>query len=218
MSRLWEQLSRRGVERFYPQGAIPLTLDDTAFHKSGRKIEGAGWWRDAVRSTGQRVVHCFGLNLAVLCLRIDPPWGGEPLSLPINARLHHTGEERLLDLAEAMIREVAQWFPGRTLQLSADGFFATLAGQKVPNTHLTSRMRRDAAIYTAPPQRRPGQFGICATVILMLIRYALTLALSRWERGQMKSGDGAPFHSGTSPLPARSANWPLRKTSRASQL
>ena len=159
MIRLWERLARRGVERFYPQGAIPLTLDDTAFHKSGRKIEGAGWWRDAVRSTGQRVVHCFGLNLAVLCLRIDPPWGGEPLSLPINLRLHRKGEESLLDLGEAMIREVAQWFPGRTLQLSADGFFATLAGRKLPNTPVTSRMRRDAAIYTAPPRRRPGQLG-----------------------------------------------------------
>ena len=159
MSRMWEQMARRLVERFHSCGATPLTLDDTAFHKSGRKVEGAGWWRDAVRSTGQRVVHCFGLNLVVLCLRVDPPWGGEPLSLPIHLRLHRKGEETLLDLAEAMIREVAQWFPDRTLQLCADGFYATLAGRKLPHTHLTSRMRSDAAIYTAPPPRRPHQRG-----------------------------------------------------------
>jgi hypothetical protein len=82
----------RFFRRFHPRGVIPLTLDDTTFHKTGRKMDGAGWWRDAVRSTGQKVVHCFGLNLVVLCVRIDPPWGGEPLSLPINARLHRKGK------------------------------------------------------------------------------------------------------------------------------
>lgn len=159
MAQLWERLARRLVERFYPQGVIPLTLDDTTFHKTGRKMDGAGWWRDAVRSTGQKVVHCFGLNLVVLCVRIDPPWGGESLSLPINARLHRKGEETLLDQGEAMMREVAEWFPGRHLHLSADGFYATLAGRALPNAHLTSRMRSDAAIYAAPPARRPHQKG-----------------------------------------------------------
>ena len=149
----------RFFRRFHPRGVIPLTLDDTTFHKTGRKMDGAGWWRDAVRSTGQKVVHCFGLNLVVLCVRIDPPWGGEPLSLPINARLHRKGEETLLDQGEAMMREVAEWFPGRRLHLSADGFYATLAGRALPNAHLTSRMRSDAAIYAAPPTRRPHQKG-----------------------------------------------------------
>jgi len=159
MAQLWERLARRLVERFRPRGVIPLTLDDTTFHKTGRKMDGAGWWRDAVRSTGQKVVHCFGLNLVVLCVRIDPPWGGEPLSLPINARLHRKGEETLLDQGEAMMREVAGWFPGRRLHLSADGFYATLAGRALPNAHLTSRMRSDAAIFSAPPTRRPHQKG-----------------------------------------------------------
>jgi len=55
MNRLWEPLARRLVARFHPRGVIPMTLDDTAFHKSGRKIEGAGWWRlSAVPGTGRR--------------------------------------------------------------------------------------------------------------------------------------------------------------------
>ena len=159
LAQLWECLARRLVERFQPQDVIPLTLDDTTFHKTGRKMNGAGWWRDAVRSTGQKLVHCFGLNLVVLCVRLDPPWGGEPLSLPINARLHHKGEVTLLDLGEAMMREVAGWFPARRLHLCADGFYATLAGRALPNAHLTSRMRSDAAIYAAAPPRRPHQKG-----------------------------------------------------------
>lgn len=159
MDRLWEQLARRLVKQFCPHGTLPLVLDDTAFHKTGRKIEGAAWWRDAVRSTSHRVVHCFGLNLVALCLRIDPPWGGEPLSLPIHVRLHRKGEQTLLDLAEGMMRDVASWFPDRRLHLCADGFYATLAGRLLPNAHLTSRMRSDAALYAAPPPRRPGQRG-----------------------------------------------------------
>lgn len=159
MAQLWERLARRLVERFHPQGVIPLTLDDTTFHKTGRKVDGAGWWRDAVRSTGQTLVRCFGLNLVVLCVRIDPPWGGEPLSLPINARLHRKGQETLLDQSEAMMREVAGWFPERRLHLSADGFYATLAGRALPSAHLTSRMRSDAALYAPPPRRRPHQKG-----------------------------------------------------------
>jgi len=153
MSRLWKQLVEMLVNRFYPTGAIPLDLDDTAFHKSGRKVEGAGWWRDAVRSTGQKVVHCFGLNLVVLTLRIDPPWGGEPLGLPVNMRVHRKGEQTLLELAQRMLQEMAAWLPERTLELCADGFYASLAGDLPPSCRLTSRMRRDAALYAPPPKK-----------------------------------------------------------------
>ena len=154
MSRLWKLLVEMLVNRFYPTGAVPLDLDDTAFHKSGRKVEGAGWWRDAVRSTGQKVVHCFGLNLVVLTLRIYPPWGGEPLGLPVNMRVHRKGEETLLELAQLMLQEMAAWLPGRTLDLCADGFYGSLAGDLPPSCHLTSRMRRDAALYAPPPKTR----------------------------------------------------------------
>ena len=159
MPALWTPLAQLLVNRFYPSGAIPLDLDDTAFHKSGRKVEGAAWWRDPVRSTGQKLVHCFGLNLVVLTLRVHPPWGGEPLGLPLNMRLHRKGDKTLLELAHLMLQELAEWFPGRTLDLCADGFYAPLAKDLPPLTHLTSRMRRDAALYALPPQRRKRARG-----------------------------------------------------------
>ena len=152
---LWRGIARQLVTRFYPTGAIPIQIDDTAFHKSGLRIEGAGWWRDAVRSTGNKVVHCFGLNLLVLTMRISPPWGGEPLGLPINVRLHQKQGPTMLELAKAMIEEVADWFPDRNFELAGDGFFATLAGAGLKRVLLYSRMRRDAAIY-APPPKRPA--------------------------------------------------------------
>lgn len=154
MNRMWKILVIMLVRRFYPTGAIPLDLDDTAFHKSGHKVEGASWWRDAVRSTGQKTVHCFGLNLVVLTLRIHPPWGGEPLGLPVNMRVHRKKEQSLLELAQLMMQEMADWLPDRRFDLCADGFYAPLANGLLCAFNLTSRMRRDAALYAPPPKKR----------------------------------------------------------------
>src|SRR3972149_5166015 len=72
-------------------------------------------------------------------VRVEPPWGGEPLGLPINMRLHRKGGPGLLELTKELMREVAAWFPDRQFHLCADGFFAPLAGASLPRCHLTSR-------------------------------------------------------------------------------
>ena len=161
MPELWRLLAQLMVPTFYPQGHIPLNLDDTLFHKSGRKNQSAAWWRDAVRSTGQKVVHGFGLNLVVLTLAVKPPWGGEPLGLPINLRLHRKHGTGLLELAQAMLEDLARWFPDRHFALCADGFYAPLAGRSLPRTHVTSRLRRDAALFAplSPKRRRQSHRG-----------------------------------------------------------
>ena len=82
MAKLWRLLMKILVQRFCQNGIIILALDDTLFHHSGRKVNVAGWWRDAVRSSQKNIVYAWGLNLVVLTLQIQPPWGGEPLSLP----------------------------------------------------------------------------------------------------------------------------------------
>jgi len=157
---LWKKWTGFVVSRFAPSGRVPLDLDDTLFHKSGRKVDGAAWWRDAVRSTGTRTVHAFGLNLVLLTLRVTPPWGGEPIGMPVNLRLHRKNGRTLLELAAEMITAVAGWLPEREFSLCADGFYASLAGRKLPRCQVTSRMRYDAAIYDLPPERRcPGQRG-----------------------------------------------------------
>src|ERR1035437_1860811 len=52
-----------------------------------------------------------------------------------------------------MMRELASWLPDRQLHLCADGAYATLAGADLPRTQVTSRMRRDGALYEAAPPR-----------------------------------------------------------------
>ena len=171
---LWRQMAVTAVALFRPSGRIPVDLDDTVFHKTGPKVDGAGWWRDAVRSTKTKVVHCFGLNLIILTFRVNPPWGGEPLGLPVNMRLHRKKEKNLLALAMQMLEETAAWFPGRNFLVSADGFFAPLAGNKFFDAQdaapaaqniLISRIRRDAALYgilkkkLKPKRGRPAKKG-----------------------------------------------------------
>jgi hypothetical protein len=75
MSGLWRTLASHAVARFAPTGVVALDCDETLYHKTGRHVDGAGVFRDAVRSTSCRVVFALGLNLVVITLRVRPPRG-----------------------------------------------------------------------------------------------------------------------------------------------
>jgi len=154
MRRLWRVLAVHAVGAFAPTGVVSLDCDDTLFHKTGRQVAGAGVFRDAVRSTGRQVVYALGLNLVVVTLRVTPSWGGMPIAVPINARLHKKRDATTtVAHAAAMIQELTDWLPDRSFHLCADGAYACLAGADLSRTHLTSRMRRDAALYQPAPPR-----------------------------------------------------------------
>ena len=68
LTLLWKVLVLHIVATLAPEGTLTLDLDDTLYKKSGRKINGAGTFRDAVRSTHNRVVYATGLNLVVVTL------------------------------------------------------------------------------------------------------------------------------------------------------
>ena len=160
MARLWRVLAVHAVARFAPEGVVALDCDDALFHKSGRRVDGAGVFRDAVRSTAGRVVYAVGLNLVVVSMRVRPPWGGCPIGIPLNARLHRKSDPTTtVAHAADMVRQLAGWLPGRSFHLCADGAYACLAGAGLARTHVTSRMRRDAALYEAapPPTGRRGR-------------------------------------------------------------
>jgi hypothetical protein len=156
---LWRLLTLLLVGIFYPTGVILLYLDDTVFHRSGRKVHGAGWHRDAVRSTGTKIVYAWGLKLVVLTVGVKAPWGGEPLGLPINMRLFRKGQSNLIDLAEEMLREVVQWLPQREFMACGDGFYATLIGRPIPHVEFTSRIRYDAKLFALPGKKPKHKRG-----------------------------------------------------------
>jgi hypothetical protein len=54
---------------------LTLLVDDTLVNKSGRKVDGAGFFHDAVASTAvAHTVSAWGLNAVVLALRVPSPW------------------------------------------------------------------------------------------------------------------------------------------------
>jgi len=152
-SALWKVLVVHMVGVLAPASTLVLDCDDTLYKKSDRRVEGAGSFRDAVRSTRNKIVYATGLNLVVVTLRVRPPWGGQPIGVPVGVRLHRKGGPTTLDLAQEIAIEIASWLPQRSFSLCADGAYASLARRELPRTTLTSRMRRDAALYEAAPPR-----------------------------------------------------------------
>ena len=159
LTALWAALTAVVVERLGSDGPIVCYLDDTLFHRGGPKVDGAGSFRDAVRSTRNHVVYARGLNLVVLAVRIDAPWGGMPIAVPVGVRLHRKGGTTLPALAAELITELAARLPERRFILCADGAYACLAGEDLPRTTIVSRMRRDAALFgpKPPPTGKRGR-------------------------------------------------------------
>ena len=158
VAEIWRLLTILLVKIFYPDGTIHMDADDTLYHRPGRKVSGASKWRDPVRSE-QTIVFARGLNLVVLTLRVYPPWGGEPIGLPINLRLRRKEGPSHIDLVEEMITEVVKWLPNRRFMCHCDGFYTALIDRNLPRTHLISRMRKDAIIFDLPPKKEKRRRG-----------------------------------------------------------
>lgn len=139
--------------RFVGAERLTLYIDDTLLHRAGRKVNGAAVWRDAVRSSARHVVYARGLNLVVVGVRVNPPWGGMPLALPVAVRLHEKGGTTMPELAVEMLTELAEALPDTSFVVCADGAYATLAGAALERTTVVSRMRRDAALYGPAPEK-----------------------------------------------------------------
>ena len=160
MEQLWQTLAVLLVAVLCPRGTLPLALDDTIFRKWGNKIEGAGRYKDPLRSSGPDVVFLTGLNFVSLGLLIRPPWGGMPLALPLSVRLYRKQGPSHIEIAAAMIAEVAAGFPDRDFVLVCDGAYSSLARANLPRTVVISRTRKNAQLYDPRlPTRRPGQPG-----------------------------------------------------------
>jgi hypothetical protein len=164
-----------------------VLLDDTLARKGGKRISLAAMHHDPLLSTGRRPFFSHGHVWVTLALWLPLPLGeARGFSLPVLFRLYSTSkaggqadapsrrskQKRVatppdgprptkLQLAREMIALLADWAEGRTLYVIADSAYAgrTLLEQRPPNVHVISRLRLDAALWTAPPPRLPGQRG-----------------------------------------------------------
>jgi hypothetical protein len=152
---------------------VIITMDETIERRKGDKIKAKGCYRDAVRSSKSKVVHCFGLKWIAMMLIVPLPWAKRTWALPFltvlapsksaneaNNKKHKT----TVDWTRQMIMLVRRWIPTRAIVLVGDGAYAAVslalccAGFPVPVT-LVSRLRLDAALYDFPPEEQPGKRG-----------------------------------------------------------
>ena len=193
MDELWRRLVVHLVQHWVPGPLLTLLLDDTLINKSGRKVNGAGFFHDAVTSSAvAHKVTAWGLNVVILALRVPSPWGGEPLALPIMICLRHKGDKELshVELAVTLISQLARWLPDHRFRVVADGAYASLLRYPLPRTVVVTRLRRDAALYDpAPP--RTGRRGRPRTKGDRLPTLDLAASATDWTpdqvcfRGQM---------------------------------
>jgi len=111
---LWKLLVVHLVAVLATEGTLTLDCDDSLYNKSGRKVDGAGSFRDAVRSTRNKVVYATGLNLVVVTLRVRPAWDGQPIGVLVGVRLQPKAGPTTLDLATDIVTEIASWPPERS--------------------------------------------------------------------------------------------------------
>jgi len=150
-----------------------IVVDETLERRQGAKIRAKGVFRDAVRSTKERVVTCFGLRWISMMLLVRLPWAKRAWALPFltvlapseraNAKLNRR-HKTIVGWARQMIAQVRRWFPQRRIVLMGDGTYAALAlvlwcaGMRQPVT-LVTRLRLDARLYAPPPPPTPGRRG-----------------------------------------------------------
>ena len=152
-----------------PGAAIVLGADDTVERRRGRQITAKGCYRDAVRSTKQHVIRCFGLKWVAMRRLVPVPWARRVWALPFLPTLCRPAEKAKrprhktsVDGVRQMMQQVRRGLPGRQLVLVVDGGFAAVALALACVKHqvaMVSRLRWDAALYHRPGTQPPGKRG-----------------------------------------------------------
>jgi hypothetical protein len=147
------------VERLLPEGTpLQIAVDDTLFHRRGKKIYGAAWQYDGSGTGGGH--SGFGNNWVVLGLLVPLPFLARPICLPVLARLWRPGCQRSkVELARELVGVLLAAFPHRRVDLVGDAAYHGKALRDLPDRCTwTCRMRRNGVFYAPapPPTGRRG--------------------------------------------------------------
>ena len=150
------------------QPVADLNIDDTTAGRYGKHVAHAGWFKDAFAAgpaTKGTVIHwAHNWIVGAITLRL-PQWKLVRWVLPAVFALYrkrpdcdrnHSFATRQV-LAAQMVCQVRAALPGVLIRVAADGAYATrgMVTGLPKGVSLVSRIRRDAAIYSLPPTRRP---------------------------------------------------------------
>ena len=151
--------------------AVMLGLDDTLARKRGLKMFGTGMHHDPLLSSRGKVITNWGHSWVVLGVIVELPFRrGHYYCLPILFRLYlnkkSAGKHRRAyrtrpELAVEMLELLCDHRKNQRFHVVADSAYG---GQSVlcflpTNCDLTSRLVKDARLYGARPERKPGTNG-----------------------------------------------------------
>jgi hypothetical protein len=145
---------------FVPPGVrIVLLVDETLERRAGKKIVYKGWFRDAVRSTANKVVTSPGLRWLCLCLLVRVPWSTREWALPFLAvpvlsektcqKLHKPHRSGVW-WTGFLLQKIRAWYPEIEMVLVGDGGFAAIAlvaTCQQQQVQFVSRLRLDAKLF-----------------------------------------------------------------------
>jgi hypothetical protein len=160
------------VKTFVPEGgALTLLVDETLERRAGKKIAYKGWFRDAVRSVGNKAAISLGIRWCVLCLLVTVPWASRPWALPFLA-VPVLSEKTARRLGKPhrsgvwwtgfLMAKVRAWYPQREIVLVGDGGYAAVelvACCQRLQVCLVSRLRLDAQLYAFVGKQPPSKRG-----------------------------------------------------------
>lgn len=139
-------------------GPLLVAIDDTLFHRSGRKVHAASWCHDGAAKGPHKIG--WGNNWVIAGLVVDLPMMTRPVCLPVLFRLYKPNGVTKLVLARQLIDTLAGRYPDRTIHIVADAAYAAseLAGLPAQVT-VTSRLRKNAVAYDLAPPRTGRRDG-----------------------------------------------------------
>lgn len=157
-----------------PPGApVQILVDETIERRNGSNIKTKGVFRDAVRSTRNQTVTCYGLRWVAMMLLVPVPCSQRPWALPFytvqapsEKTCHKLGKRHksVIDHVCFALRLIQRWLPTRTFILAGDGAYAAIeliqyCSSPCNPVTLVARFRWNAALYDLPPNPIPGKRG-----------------------------------------------------------
>jgi hypothetical protein len=151
------------IQAFVAVGAsLVVVVDETLERRAGKTIIYKGWFRDAVRSVGNKIAVSLGIRWCVLCLLVTVPWTTRPWALPFmcvpvlsekTAKRLKKPHHSCVWWTAYMVEKVREWFPEREVVLVGDGGFSAInlvASCQAAKVKLVTRLRLDAQLFEFP--------------------------------------------------------------------
>jgi len=175
-------LARAVVARLVPDaGAVTVAVDDTLFHRYGKKVHGARYQHDgsAKGRDGIGRGNCF----VIVGIVVAVPFLARQVCLPVLFRLHipKTSASKT-EQARALVDLLAAALDGRTVHVVGDALYRGPAWRHLPaHVTFTTHLAANAVLY-GPEPPRAGRRGHPAWKGQRLGSAAEIAAAATWRR------------------------------------